>query len=100
MVFKSSVIHGHHKRHEGTIFHITTLLSAIGCPQQAIQVDYTFGYNPRQPKSTEENIPYGRSNLTMEKKMVHKPPIPLIHAAPINHNDMPFPEIVHSKDFS
>jgi hypothetical protein len=31
--------------------------------------------------------------------MVHKVLIPFTHAAHVNHIDMPFPNIVHNKDF-
>jgi hypothetical protein len=34
----------------------------------------------------------------MEKKMVHELPIPFAQAAPIDHDVMPFPKIVHGKN--
>jgi hypothetical protein len=47
----------HIKRHEGTI-------------------DYSSRHDPRQPKSTEENIPNSTSNFTMKQKMVYRLFIP------------------------
>jgi hypothetical protein len=32
--------------------------------------------------------------------MVHSPTIPFTYAAPVNHNEVPLPEIVHGKDLS
>jgi hypothetical protein len=45
-------------------------------------------HNPRQPKSTEEYIPNGTRNLTMEKK-VHILPISFTQVAPIDYSDVP-----------
>jgi hypothetical protein len=58
-----------------------------------------FRHNPTQPTSIEENIPNGRSNLTVKEKMVHGLPIHFAHTIPINHNNVLLPEIVHGKDF-
>jgi hypothetical protein len=69
-------------------------------PLACKQINHPARHNPRQPKATEESIPYGTSHLTVEKKMVHKLPIPFPHAAPINHNDMLVLKIIHGKDFS
>jgi hypothetical protein len=55
-------------------------------------------HNPRQPKSIEEDIPNGTSNLKMKKKMVNGISIPFAHNTPINYNDAPLPEIVHGKN--
>jgi hypothetical protein len=35
----------------------------------------------------------------MEKKMVHKLLIPVVHATPVDHNDMLLLKIVNGKDF-
>jgi hypothetical protein len=55
-------------------------------------------HNPRQPKSIEENIPNGTSNLTMKK--VLRLPIPFAHTTPIKQNGAPLLKIVHGKDLS
>jgi hypothetical protein len=55
------------------------------------QINYSSRHNPRQPKSIEEGIPNGTSNLTMKKKIVHRLSILFVHIKPINHNDMPIP---------
>jgi hypothetical protein len=46
-----------------------------GGPLTSIQINYSSSrYDPRQPKSTEENILNGTSNLTMKQKMVRRLP--------------------------
>jgi hypothetical protein len=92
--------------HEDAIFHTAALVLPV-VHQQAYkstthlsitQDDYSFRHNSRQPKSTEENIPNGTSNLTIKKKIVHKLLICFAHTTPINHNDAPLLEVVHGKD--
>jgi hypothetical protein len=46
-------------------------------PPTSIQIDYSSGHNPKQPKSTKKYIPNGIGNLTMENKIVHGLPTPL-----------------------
>jgi hypothetical protein len=55
-------------------------------------------HNPRQPKAAGNSIPLGAGNFKMEKKVVHRLLIPFAHAAPINHDDMHLPKIVHDKN--
>jgi hypothetical protein len=47
---------------------------------------------------TEEDIPYGTTNLTMKQKMVCGLLIPFTQTTPINHNGVPLLEINHGKD--
>jgi len=56
--------------------------SATSNPPTSIQIeiDYLSSHNSRQPKSTKENFSYVISNLTIEKKMVHRLPIPFTHS--------------------
>jgi hypothetical protein len=88
----------HHKKYKGTIFHAATLQVLPIVHQQVYKVDYSSRQIPRQPNSTEENIPHGTSNLTMEKNVVYGLLISFTHATLINYNDVVLPKIIHDKD--
>jgi hypothetical protein len=52
-------------------------------PRAASSPLTNIGHNPRQLKLTEKHIPNGRSNFTIEKKMVNGLSIHFTRAAPI-----------------
>jgi hypothetical protein len=86
-----------HKRHKDNFPHNSTP-SVANNPPISIQIDYSSRHNPRQPKSTKKNISNDTSNFTMKQKMIHE--FLFTHTTPINHNDVPLPEIVNGKDLS
>jgi hypothetical protein len=98
VVLKIFIIHFSpkaYKRQGGTIFYITTLRVLLAVYQQASKLTTWLGITQDKPKGLKKTF-----HLTMEKKMVNGLHIPLIHATPVNHNDMPLPKIVHVKDIS
>jgi hypothetical protein len=69
-------------------------------PPTGNQVDNSFRHNPRHTKTSKNVIPQSGSHITVKKKMVHRFPISLAQATFVHNDDMPLPEIVHSKDLT
>ena len=63
------------------------------------QTNPSRNHNPRQTKATKNGISWGTGDLTMEEKIIKGLPVQFTQAAPINHDEMCFPKVVHSKNF-
>jgi len=83
---------------EGTIFYTTALRELPLVHQQANKSITRLDITQDNTKRLKKIIPQDANNLIVEKKMVHRLLISLAHTAPIDHNYVPLPKVVHGKD--
>jgi hypothetical protein len=69
-------------------------------PPTSKQVNNSSRHNPRHTKTIKNFSPQSVSHITVKKKMIYRFPISLAQATSVHNDDMPLPEIVHSKDLA
>jgi hypothetical protein len=84
----------------GTIFQIAALFGLSDFHQQANKSITLLGITQDIPKRLKILVHKSISHITVKKKMVHRFPISLAQATSVHNDDMPLPEIVHSKDLA
>jgi hypothetical protein len=69
-------------------------------PPTSKQVNNSSRHNPRHTKTIKNFSPQSVSHITVKKKMIYRFPSSLAQATSVHNDDMPLPEIVHSKDLA
>jgi len=69
-------------------------------PPTSKQVNNSSQHNPRHTKTIKNISPQNVSYITVKKKTIHRFLISLANATSVHNDDMPLPEIVHSKDLA